>query len=393
MFVHTTAIKKLRKLKARVRVVPGGTSAGKTYGIIPILIDTAIKTPKAEISIVSESIPHLRRGALRDFIKIMKDTNRWVEANYNRTFLIYTFSNGAWIEFFSAEDEDKVRGARRDILYINECNNTRFNTYHQLAIRTKEIIWLDFNPDNEFWVHTELADDPDAEWLTLTFYDNEALAESIRKEILKAKEKAKTSAYWANWWKVYGLGLLGKLEGVIFDNWAPIDEIPKEARLIGYTIDFGFTNDPTTLTGAWDWEDTVVWDEMIYETGMTNGDIAKRMKRLGVRTGNYVVADSAEPKSIKEINEYGFKVRPAVKGRDSIRFGIDTLQENDFRVTERSVNLIKELRQYAWATDKTGKSLNVPIDAFNHCIDGMRYLATGKISRQKKKRKGPRRRN
>lgn len=233
-FIYTTAIKKLRKLKKRIRIIPGGTSAGKTFGIIPILIDYAIKNPYSEISIVSESVPHLRKGALKDFLKIMRSTGRYIDSNYNRTLLTYSFSNGSYIEFFSADQQDKVRGPRRNILYINECNNIDFETYHQLAIRTSDIIWLDFNPSDSFWAYDELEDDKDAEWLVLTYKDNEALHPNIVSEIEKALEKGFydpngnlddekniKSKFWANWWKVYGLGQKGSIEGVLI----PISEL------------------------------------------------------------------------------------------------------------------------------------------------------------------------
>lgn len=406
-FVYTTAIAKLRQLKKRIKVVPGGTSGGKTYGILPILIDKCIKEPGTDCSVVSETVPHLRKGALKDFLKIMQATGRYVDSHYNKTLLQYNFANGSYIEFFSADQEAKVRGPRRKILYINECNNIDFETYHQLATRTSDDIWLDFNPSNQFWVHDELKDDPDAEWLTLTYKDNEALSESIIKEIEKARDKAYynpnlegnalfaldniKSYYWHNWWRVYGLGLLGSLEGVIFSNWSQVMSIPKEAKLIGYAIDFGYTNDPTTLIGAWDYNGTVIWDEMIYQAGLKNSDIAHMMRSMGVKSKDFIVADSAEPKSIDEINTYGFHVQKAVKGRDSICFGIDIMQENDFYVTQRSTNLINELRSYMWDKDKQGKSLNVPIDAFNHCIDPMRYLAIMKLSKKSsRKAKGVR---
>ena len=180
---------------------------------------------------------------------------------------------------------------------------------------------------------------------------------------------------------------------MIFTNWKQIKSVPEDAKLIGYAIDFGYTNDPATLIAAYRWNGKVIWDELVYQTGLTNGDIAKLMKSHGIKKNDFVVADSAEPKSIAEINRYGFKVRPAEKGKDSIKFGIDVLQEEDCWVTERSTNFIKELRNYMWAKDKAGKSLNAPIDAFNHCIDPMRYLATGKLSKQKQKRKGLKRRN
>lgn len=407
-FTYTTAIRKLRTLRKRIKIVPGGTSAGKTFGILPILIDKAIKTPNLEISVVSESIPHLRKGALKDFLKIMKSTGRYNDSNYNRTLLTYTFSNGSYIEFFSADQEDKVRGPRRNILYINEANNLTFETFHQLSIRTDMEIWIDFNPSHEFWVHTELEDDQDVEWLVLTYRDNEALSEAIIKEIEKARAKAYydpdlpvpelfnasniKNYYWHNWWKVYGLGLVGSLEGIIFTNWKQVDGIPKDARLLGYGIDFGYSNDPTTLVALYQWNGSYIWDELIYQAGLTNGDIAKMMKSLGVRPTDFIVADSAEPKSIEEINRYGFKIKPSEKGPDSINFGIDLLQETDFLVTKRSTNMIKELRRYMWDRDKHGKALNKPIDAFNHTIDPMRYLASEKISRSHQKR-GLKRRN
>ena len=407
-FTYTTAVRKLRKLTKRIRGVPGGTSAGKTYGILPLLIDQATRTSGLEISVVSETIPHLRKGALKDFLKIMRSTGRYIDSNYNRTLLTYTFSKGSFIEFFSADQEGKVRGPRRNILYINECNNISFETYHQLSIRTSDTIWLDFNPANEFWYHTEIKDDPDFEELILTYKDNEALADSIVREIEKAKGKAYynpdleypelvspiniKNQYWNNWWKVYGLGLLGTLEGVIFTNWKQCDNIPPDARLIGYGIDFGFTNDPTTLVAAYHHNGKTLWHELIYQTGLTNSEIASMMKALGVRATDYIVADSAEPKSIVEINRAGFKIRPADKGPDSIRFGIDVLQEEEFLVTKSSTNMITELRRYAWDRDKTGKALNTPIGSYNHCIDPMRYLATAKLSKQKKK-KGLKRRN
>ena len=367
-FTFTTAIKKLRSLKKRIKVIPGGTSAGKTYGILPILIDLAARTPLLEISVVSESVPHLRKGALKDFLKIMKATNRYIDPNYNRTLLTYTFTNGSYIEFFSADQEDKVRGPRRHILYINECNNINFDTYHQLAIRTSQEIWLDFNPSNEFWAYTELKDDEDAEWLTLTYKDNEALPESIIKEIEKAKEKAKTSSYWENWWKVYGLGQIGSLEGVIFSNWKIIDLLPKEAKLLGFGLDFGYTNDPTAIVAIYEWNGQRILDEIIYRQGMVNGDIAAILPK-----GPVVYADSSEPKSIEEIRRTGVYIKPVTKGADSINFGIQTIQDHEYLVTSRSTNLIKELRSYCWDTDKTGKRLNKPIDKFNHAIDAWRY--------------------
>jgi phage terminase large subunit len=389
MFKRTPAISKLLKLTKRIKKVPGGTSAGKTFGIIPILIDRATRSPLLEISIVSESLPHLRKGAMKDFLKIMKATGRYNDERWSRTLLTYTFGNGSYIEFFSADQDDKVRGPRRNILYINECNNISFETYHQLAIRTDMEVWLDYNPTHEFWIHTELKDDPDSEELILTYKDNTALAESIVREIEKALHKGfyKTdepdlfkdsnikNQYWSNWWRVYGLGLVGSLEGVIFSNWSQIGKVPEDAQLLGYGMDFGFSNDPTALTAVYRWNNQIVLDELIYKTGMLNSDIIREMNSLGIDQRALIYADSAEPKTIEEIRRSGFNIHPTVKGADSINFGISILQEQSILVTSNSINLIKELRNYIWDKDKNGAKLNKPIDAYNHAIDSIRYFA------------------
>lgn len=366
-FVYTTAIKKMRKLKKRIKIVQGGTSAGKTFGILPILIDRATKD-KLEISIVSESIPHLRRGALKDFIKIMQDTNRWIDPHYNKSLLKYTFANGSFIEFFSVDQPDKLRGARRDILYINEANNVDFESYNQLAIRTSKEVWIDYNPTHEFWAHTELMKDEDSEFTILTYKDNEALSDAIIKEIEKAREKAKTSSYWDNWWKVYGLGEIGSLEGVIFSNWKQIDRIPDDARLLGYGLDFGYTNDPTAIIEVYNYNDKRILNEICYQSGLVNSDIATFLSKNII-----TYADSAEPKSIEEIRRTGKMIKGVTKGSDSINFGIQIMQNQEYLITSNSTNLIKEFRYYSWDKDKNGKTLNKPIDNFNHGIDAVRY--------------------
>ncbi len=368
MFRKTTAIRKILNLKKRIKIIQGGTSAGKTFGILPVLIDRAARTEGIEISVVAETIPHLRRGALKDFLKIMKWTGRFFEDRFNKSLLRYEFANGSVIEFFSADDSSKLRGARRDILYINECNNVTFDSYNELAIRTRKEVYLDFNPANEFWVHTELKNEPDSDFLILTYKDNEALDQSIIDQIEKNKEKAKTSTYWANWWKVYGEGQLGMLEGVVFSNWKQIDTIPKEAKLLGIGLDFGYTNDPTAIIEIYNYNGQRIVNEVAYQTGLLNSEIAKLLPKHVP-----VYADSSEPKSIDEIKRYGITIKGVTKGKDSINYGIDVIQRNEYLVTANSGNLIKELRSYIWDTDKQGKRLNKPIDFNNHAIDAFRY--------------------
>lgn len=368
MLQRTTAINKILALKRRIKIIQGGTSAGKTFGIIPILIDKATKQSNLEISVVAESIPHLRRGALKDFLKIMKWTNRYFDNRFNKSLLRYEFANGSVMEFFSADDSSKLRGARRDILYVNECNNITFESYNELSIRTKREVFLDFNPANEFWVHTELKDEHDSDFLILTYKDNEALDQSIVEQIEKNKAKITTSSYWANWWRVYGLGEIGMLEGVVFSNYKIIDTIPKEAKLLGIGLDFGYTNDPTSIIEVYNYNGQRIANELVYQTGLLNSDIAKLLPKNVV-----VYADSSEPKSIDEIRRYGITIKGVTKGRDSINYGIDIMQSQSYLVTSNSVNLIKEFRSYCWDTDKTGKQLNKPQGKNDHAIDALRY--------------------
>jgi len=368
MFKRTTSINKILSLKKRVKIIQGGTSAGKTFGILPILIDKAIRYPNTEISVVAESIPHLRRGALKDFLKVMKWTNRYIDEQFNKSLLTYQFKNGSIIEFFSADDSSKLRGARRDVLYINECNNVTFDAYLELSIRTKKEIYLDFNPANEFWVHKELKDEPEADFIILTYKDNEALDESIVRQIEKNRDKAATSNYWANWWRVYGLGEIGMLEGVIFDNWKEIDKVPEDARLVGIGLDFGYTNDPTAAIEVYNWNGKRIVNEIVYRTGMLNSDIAKILP-----SSVTIYADSSEPKSIEEIRRFGKTIKGVTKGADSIRYGIDVMQRQEYLVTKQSTNLIKELRSYCWDVDKQGVRLKNPAGGNDHAIDALRY--------------------
>ena len=381
-FIVTTALKKLLRLKKRIKVVRGGTSASKTFSILPILVDRAIKTPNLEISVVSESIPHLRRGALKDFLKIMMSLGRYNDSQFNKSTLKYTFGNNSYIEFFSVDQPDKLRGARRNVLYVNECNNVDFDSYYQLAIRTSGEIWLDYNPSSTFWVDREIIGSDDVDFITLTYLDNEALPDTIIKEIESAKEKAKTSSYWANWWQVYGLGQTGSLEGVCIPDWQEIEQLPEEARLLCYGMDWGYSNDPTSLIAMYKYNDAYIFDELVYKKGLLNSDISNTFKSLNVN--DIVYADSAEPKSIAELNSYGHNVLPVSKGRDSIVYGINLINQNKVYVTKRSKNLINELRNYIWMTDKSGMKLNKPIDAYNHAIDAMRYAITSQLENPNK---------
>lgn len=372
----------------------GEQSAGKTYGILPILIDRAAKTELLEISVVSETMPHLKRGAIKDFKKIMKQTGRWSHKHWHETDKKYTFHNGSYIEFFSADNEDRVRGPRRNILYLNEANNVKWETYYQMAIRTDGEIYLDYNPTSEFWVHKELIGQPNVEVLTLTYKDNDALSQNIIDELEGNLYKAYhdpfgdhddpaniKNKYWENWCRVYLYGQLGMLSGVVYSSWDQVNTIPPGAQLMGYGLDFGYTNDPTVLMACYKYEGKLYFDQVVYQTGLKSRDLADLMKSANVRKDYPIYCDPSSPKIRDEINDYGYSVISANGGPDSINFGISLLQQDKFFVTQRSVDIVKELRSYVWQEDKTGKKINKPIDAFNHGMDAMRYFALMMVSK------------
>lgn len=364
IFQRTTATNKLLKLTKRIRGVSGGTSASKTISILLWLIDYAQSTQGELISIVSESFPHLKRGAIRDFLNIMESHKYFDDKQWNKTDYTYVFPTGSKIEFFSADQPGKVRGPRRDILFINEANNIHYETYTQLEVRTRKIIWLDWNPVQEFWWYTDVAPTQDVDFVILTYLDNEALEQSI----IDAIESRKGNK---NWWKVYGEGQLGEVEGKIFTGWEIVDEIPHEARLERYGLDFGYSNDPTVIIAIYKYNDGFILDEIEHRKGLSNRQIADII--LAQEAKALVVADSAEPKSIDEIKSYGVSITPAIKGQGSVLQGIQYVQDQKISMTKRSLNLIKSYRNYLWQTDKEGKIINTPDHLFSDAMDAVRY--------------------
>ena len=365
MFKETTALTKIAALDKKIRAVQGGTSASKTISILLYLIAMAqTDEEKTLTSVVSESIPHLKRGALRDFKTIMQTHKYWKDSNWNATDSIYTFETGSQIEFFSTDNGDKLRGGRRDRCFMNEANNCTMDAFDQLEVRTREFIFLDWNPTNEFWFYTDIKDlRDDVDFIILTYKDNEALSPEIISSIESRKNRTQ-------WWKVYGLGQLGEVDGKIFTDWTQIDEIPHEARRIGRGLDFGYTNDPTAVTDIYEYNGGYILDEVVYRKGMLNSEIATILKDDDILT----VADSAEPKSIDEIKAHGITIVGADKGKDSVVHGIQLMQDQRFSVTKRSQNLWREYMNYLWDKDKEGRSLNKPEHGFNHALDGVRYF-------------------
>lgn len=365
MYQRTRATDKILKLRKRIRAVQGGTSASKTISILLYLITRAQSDTRPTItSVVSESFPHLKRGAIKDFLDILKTHEYYKDSAWNKTDYTYTFETGSKIEFFSADQPGKVRGPRRERLFINEANNVPHETFDQLEVRTKEFVFLDWNPVNEFWFYTEvLGKRSDLDHITLTYKDNDALDPAIVASIEQRKDKK-------GWWQVYGEGQLGEVEGKIYKDWEIIDEVPHVARLERYGLDFGYSNDPTSIVAVYYCNGGYIWDEVTYLKGLSNRQIADTL--LNQRQA-LVVADSAEPKSIDEIKGYGINIIGAEKGIDSVRNGIQLVQDQRISATKRSVNIIREYRNYLWETDRDGKVLNVPEHAFSHSMDAGRY--------------------
>lgn len=365
-FQNTTATKKIFSLSKRIRAVAGGTSASKTISILVWLIDYAQSTRNQLCSVVSESYPHLEKGAMLDFENIMKAQGYWNDDMWHKTKHTYTFPGGTKIEFFSADTYGKAHGPRRDVLFVNECNNMDYKIVDQLITRTRKIVWLDWNPSSEFWFYTEMQPNrKDIDFITLTYLDNEALDKVMVDEIEGHK-------YNKMWWQVYGLGQLGDIEGKVYLGWNIIDYVPHAGRLVLRALDFGYSNDPTAIIDIYYLDGAYIWDETLYQKGMSNKQIADVLKNLPMPQ-TLIIADSAEPKSIDEIKGYGLNILPAEKGADSVNNGIQLVQGERISMTKRSLNLIKEYRNYFWKTDKDGKVLNIPQDMWNHAMDAGRY--------------------
>lgn len=362
----TTATRRIFAMRKRIRAVSGGTSASKTISILVWLIDYCQSTKNRDklATVVSESYPHLEKGAMLDFETIMKDRGYWNDKLWNQTKHTYTFETGNRLEFFSVDTYGKAHGPRRDVLFVNECNNLHYNIVDQLITRTREIVWLDWNPTSEFWFYTDmLPRRNDIEFITLTYKDNEALDRVTIDEI-------ESHMHNKAWWQVYGLGQLGEVEGRIYKGWIILDDIPPEAKLVRYGLDFGYSNDPTASDAIYRWNGAFIIDEAIHQKGLSNKQIADIFLN---RDRALIVADSAEPKSIDELVNYGLNIISAQKGQGSVLQGIQYVQDQKIFITSRSVNTLKEYRNYLWMTDKDGRVVNEPSPIWNHHMDDIRY--------------------
>ena len=380
MYSLTTTTKKLAKMRKRIRSVSGGTSAGKTISILQLLMDDAMtdSTPTLT-SIVSQTFPHLRKGAMRDFQSIMQEHGYWEDRRWSKTDYTYTFplvdvnanyrvigNTGSQIEFFSGDQSEKVRGPRRDRLFVNEGNTLAHETWRQLLLRTREYAWIDWNPVSEFYMYTDyIGQREDLDFIKVTYLDNEALSAEIIHEIEQLKRNKFA-------WQVYGLGELGEAEGRIYKGWNVIEDIPHEARLERRGLDFGFSNDPAVIVDIYYYNGGYILDEQLYRKGMLNKDIADKLNNID-QPQTLVIADSAEPKSIEEISGYGVNIIGANKGQGSVKRGIDWVQTQKISYTRRSINIGKSYSNYVWKTDKDGTIINEPDHFWSDGMDAVRY--------------------
>jgi phage terminase large subunit len=348
----------------------GGTRSSKTFSILQVLIVKALQAEEpTTISIVRKTLPALKKSVLRDFISILDSMGIYDDTQHNKSDNTYQLNN-TLVEFFSIDTAAKYRGSKRDYLFINEANELTFEDIFQLQVRTTKQVFADYNPsDSISWIYDLIDQRSDeVDFIKSTYLDNTFLEQSIIDEIVKLKETDE------DYWRVYGLGERGGTKDLVYTV-KEIDTTPEDAILIGLGLDFGFSHDPTALIGVWKKEDSLYFDELLYERGLTNYDLIQKLKEISLDKRLDIVADSADPKSIEELRRSGYAVKPALKGPDSIRNGIDILKRHKLYVTKQSPNLLVEFQRYKWRKDSAGNMLNQPVDVFNHGMDSIRYVA------------------
>ena len=358
----------------RIQIHQGGTRSGKTYSICQALIGWCVENKNAGwvITIIRKTMPSLKASVMRDFFQILENEGWYSPANHNKSSSQYNLF-GNMIEFVSIDQPARIRGRKRHIAFLNECNELTFEDFTQTILRTSEIMIMDFNPSDVFsWIYDKVMTRKDASFFKSTYLDNPFLDENTIKEIeyLKLTD--------ANYWRVYGLGERGLNISAIFPHFNQVDKIPERAKFVSFGLDWGFTNDATALISVYkDGLDLYV-QEHLYETGLTNNDLSRKMRDIGIERKE-IIADSAEPKSITELSRQGFLIKGAKKGPDSIRLGIDVMKRHRIYITNESINLIKEMQSYKWKTDRNGNQINEPESGNDHAIDALRYVCLNKL--------------
>lgn len=375
----------------RILINQGGTRSGKTYSILQLLIELAFVNRNSRgllFSIIRKTVPALKKSVYRDFLHILQNSN--IPYRENKTdHTIYVFTST--FEFIGLDNPQKIRGAKRDIAFLNEANECSLEDFRQIALRTTGNIILDYNPSEEFWVHTELLEhrkeqEGDVDFFVTNYKHNPFLPEATIKEIEQYKDRD------PNYWKIYGLGQLGQVEGLVYPNFHIVDSWPEHIEYFGYGLDFGYSHDPTALIKVAIKDDQLFLQELVYQTGLLTSDLIDLMRQLRVPRNRLIVADSARPDSIEEIRRAGFLVQgvskaPLSTSQGSLEGGIDLVRQLKINLTAGSVNTRKEFRNYRHVFDsKRGKYLNVPADAFNHAMDALRYYVLDHHRRPRAKR-------
>ena len=371
----TVVLEKNLNASTRVVVNQGGTRSSKTYSLAQLIILKALQTKGKVYTICRKTLPALKGTAYRDFFNILESHNLYNPDKHNKSELTYRL-NGNEIEFISVDMPQKIRGRKRNTLWLNEANEFSFEDWVQLSLRTTENIYLDFNPSDPYsWIYDNVINRDDCTFIKSTYLDNPFLPDETIKEIERLRELD------SNYWQVYGKGEIGSMSEQVFRQFELCNSIPPEATLIALGMDFGYSNDPTAIAEVYKLNDDLYINELLYITGLTNQDIANNLRELGVTRQTEIIADSAEPKSIEEIHRLGFNIKGAKKGADSVNMGIDVLRRFKLHITKKSTSAITEFKYYKWLVDKNGKVINKPAtNQADHLIDAIRYVALNKLT-------------
>ena len=375
MKVKTNKVfKHLKESNRKITIEQGGTRSGKTYNILMFIIfDYCLRNRNKIVTVCRKTFPALRSSVMRDFIEILRSHNMYSEEYHNKSNSEYHL-NGNLVEFISLDQPQKVRGRKRNLLFINEANELDFEDWQQLVFRTEDKIILDYNPSDEYhWIYDKVKDRDDADFYITTYLDNPFLEPSIKAEIERLRDTDE------QYWQIYGLGQKGISKATIF-NFTETNVIPEDAEFVSYGADAGYTNDPTTLVSVYKKDYNLYIKEHLYQTQMTTVDIHNKWKHIGI-TREPIYFDSAEPRLIEELRRMGWNVRPSIKGADSVNAGIDLLKRFKIHIYKDSHNAIQEFRNYKWQEDKSGKLMNKPVDKNNHLIDATRYATYSVLSK------------
>ena len=367
----TNVFHKAFKSSTRITCLQGGTRSSKTYSLCQLFIVKALRETGKVFTICRKTLPALKGTAYRDVLELLKELGLYSEEHHNKSELSYSL-NGNLLEFISVDQPQKIRGRKRNYLWLNEANEFTYEDYQQLILRTTEKVYLDYNPSDPYsWIYEKVITRDDCTFFKSTYKANPFLDKDTIAEIERLKDLD------PDYWQVYGLGEIGSVQTMIFRKFDLVDEV--QGRLVGYGLDFGFTNSPSALVAVYISDDNLYIKEMLYEKRLTNTDLANKLKEFKIDRQSEIVADSAEPKSIEEVYRSGFNIKPAKKGA-GIHLGIDIMRRYKLHITKDSLNAIKEFRSYKWATDKNGDVLNTPVKVNDHLIDATRYLCLNKLS-------------